>query len=334
MTQDTAAIDSANLDTTQILVFAFGEGDVLPVGSRRTAVENFVQIRGQGFVLISWACAYIQNWSWLANACVEQRTSSSAFVVNSVFYADSVLAGEVPPRALPGTPPAAISHGIKNVETVNIFRGLPRSYSESFSTQWMFFQEPARLTPGVNILFSLDESSFTPTTPMGDHPVAWTHKMGNGVVVFNSVWMGGSYPQGISDSLIWGTMRYAAKDFVGCMDSNYVEYNPEATVTTLTPIDPPNPCQTPVPVLVPAKGGLNGISTYGGAISVSLTQAGRHRVEVVDFRGKRVFSASISGPRRLEIPGLQRGVYFVRVIPEPGRGTASPAAAVKRTIIY
>ena len=49
------------------------------------------------------------------------------------------------------------------------------------------------------------------------------------------------------------------------------------------------------------------------AIRITLNQLGRHAVLVADMHGKRVYSANVSGPSQFEIPGLQNGVYFVKV---------------------
>lgn len=163
---------------------------------------------------------------------------------------------------------------------------------ESMKDEWYTFRSatywPVRATEGrtytgfiegttaytswegpVNVLLSYDEwagrgtsataapgTSATSCPVTGDHPLAWTRKMGKGISAYNSIGHDAPNDGGVDiylqrsnnaiaasttnpeDSVVqtfnWNTMRYLAGDFTGCMDPNYAEYNAEATVSLLT----------------------------------------------------------------------------------------------------
>ena len=227
----------------------------------------------------------------------------------------------------------------------------------------------------VNVLLSYDElgargssatnaaGSFNPTCPVtGDHPLAWTRKMGKGISAYNSIGHDAPTDGGIDiyaqksdnsktgtpeDSVVqaftWNTMRYLAGDFTGCMNANYKEYNPEATVTLLTGKDsatyrdsvskyPAYPCKI-------ATTGINvikdnsvsfGLGASHNTLQISINQSGIYHILVTDMRGKQVFSKTVSGGlnKKLEVPGLPLGTYFVRA------NSPKSGLIVKRVSIY
>ena len=46
---------------------------------------------------------------------------------------------------------------------------------------------------------------------------------------------------------------------------------------------------------------------------MTLGEAGRQLVSVVDVTGKQIWSKSAVGPSQFDIPGMKNGVYFVKV---------------------
>jgi len=268
---------------------------------------------------------------------------------------------------------------------------------ESLKDEWYTFRSqsywPVRTTEGrtytgfiegttaysawegpVNVLLSYDEfgtrgtsataaaGTGVPTCPVtGDHPLAWTRKMGKGNSAYNSIGHDAPSDGGIDiyaqrsdnskasteDSVVqafnWYTMRYLAGDFTGCMNSNYAEYNPEATVTLLTGKDsatyrdsvskyPAYPCKVATTRINVVKDNAPtfGISTSHSTLQILINQVGTYHVLVTDLRGKQVFSKTVSGSfnKKLEVPGLPMGTYFVRA------STPKSGLIVKKVSIY
>jgi hypothetical protein len=337
-----ADITSTYLSGAQILATSNGDGDVFTSAAAKQAVQDFVEKDGHAIAMFHASGAFIpcptngqENLSdagclFLARVAVRQYFTHNPDRTPAPIYVDSVAKGQVPPNAKAGTPAAAINHGIMNPETKAIFNGLPRTFP-GLKDEWYSFRDTPRLqgdmTVGgavesrVNVLLSMNEGTFNPASKTGDHPIAWTRKMGNGLGAFNSAGHDATPGEILyfqQDSVIqrfdWQLMRYLAKDFVGCMDPKFKEYNPEATVSALTPSDPVNPCSTPT-TFITAKDRKSQFSASAGSrsILVSINSEGKHSVRVADIHGKTVFQTNGFGKRDLEIPGLQNGIYFVKV---------------------
>ena len=69
-------------------------------------------------------------------------------------------------------------------------------------------------------------------------------------------------------------------------------------------------------------GQLISVSMVGGVLTI-ITSGNRGLIQVVNITGKMVFQSLVSKHGRFEIPGLVQGIYFVRVVPEPGREMTS-----------
>jgi len=142
-------------------------------------------------------------------------------------------------------------------------------------------------------------------------------------------------PVGVSvrDSLMekynWRLMKYLARDFVGCMDPASPRYNPEATVTTLTAVDDPDPCDATTNVSSgAARPAVATVTARAGVIRVTLQGGGRHVISIGDVAGRRVRTRIVEGATRanlLEFDGLGPGIYFVRVT-APGGATTTARA--------
>ncbi len=348
MTDKPSDITAANLTGVQVLVTSNGDGDVFTSQAAKTAVENFIEKDGHGLLMVHASGAFIpcptngqENLSdagclFLARAAVRQYFNHIADGSDASIYVDSTAKGQVPRLANAGTPAATIDHGIKNDETKGIFYpGFPHSMAH-MKDEWYSFRASARLLNTdqtfngvkegpVNVLLSGDEALFTSSTKMGDHPLAWTRKMGNGLVAFNSIGHDATAGQVIfeqQDSVIqrfhWQLMRYMAKDFVGCMDKTSSTYNPEATVTTLTPNDNAAPCApTKTFNLTTERAGSPqnfGITNSPGALSIKLNETGFHKISVMDVKGHQVYSAEkVIGPGNVDVSNLKEGTFFVRV---------------------
>jgi hypothetical protein len=359
-------ITPAVLQGVDVVVFGHNSRDVLDSTPSLAAMEDFLYQRGKALLMIHEAAAFIScpgrgtggggdslahpQCRLLARAAVRQyRYSANPGTLMRV-YVDSTSEGSVPPYtpasgssfAVP--PPAAASHGIRNPETRNIFTGLPRSV-DSLPDEWYTYVSSPRLVGDmnrvisslesriyvegrVNVLLSIDEGSYPLPSDlrMGDHPVAWTRKMGNGLAAVNV--MGHQDPYGARDSLLerfnGRLLRYLARDFVGCTNPAFLEYNPEASVTALTASDDPNPCKTVVSLRSGGSAPDAGISTRGTKIHITLAEPGEHVLRVLEVSGKQALARHVRGQGTpVQISGLKPGIYFVRVTAPSGAKTAA-----------
>jgi trehalose utilization protein len=349
-------ITTATLEGVDVAIFSNGDGDVLSNATSLAAVRNFVEVKGKGLLQTHAAAAYIPcptsgeenladaNCKWLARVLVRQYFHHNGDNSPARIYADSVLAGAVPPRAVSGTPAATINHGRKNPETINIFKGLPKNGMganpaqefvwDASGDEWYNYRGNPRLQGAqtfngvafgpINILMSLDESSYTPAAPtMGDHPMAWARKVGNGLTVYMNAGHSDNYtrPRGtVRDSIIekidWNMIRYLARDYVGCMDATKGPYNPDASVAVLTPgLDPADPCVGTSAVShlkgkVPA-----GISISEAGVVIPTIEREAYRIVASNAKGERVFSASLTGGPGQNITALEnkKGTYYIEV---------------------
>jgi trehalose utilization protein len=352
-------ITTATLEGVDVAIFSNGDGDVLSNATSLAAVRNFVEVKGKGLLQTHAAAAYIPcptsgeenladaNCKWLARVLVRQFLDHEADNTPVRIYADSVLAGTVPPRAI-GTATATINHGRKNPETMNIFKGLPKNGMganpaqefvwDASGDEWYNYRGNPRLQGAqtfngvafspVNILMSLDESSYAPkVSTMGDHPIAWARKVGNGLTAYMNAGHEDNYtrPRGtVRDSIIekidWNMIRYLARDYVGCMDATKGSaYNPDASVQVLTPgLDPADPC-IPSSAAGRIKGEVSaGISISEAGVVIPTIERQAYRIVASNTKGERVFSASLTGGPGQNITALEnrKGTYYIEVTSE------------------
>ena len=296
------------------------------------------------------------NCRWLARVLVRQYLHHDGDPTEASIYADSVKQGEIPPNSNAGSPAAAINHGRSNPETRMIFEGLPvngrganpnQKYRwDDLGDEWYNYrgnprQQGAQIFDGitfsaVNVLMAIDEKSYTSAVDrMGDHPCAWARKVGAGLTIYNNAGHSDVYTRArgtksgtpvrdsVEEKIDWNMMRYLARDFVGCMDSKFKEYNPEASVTTLTSIDDPAPCKTSLGTVTI---GLSGAAAprfrlVSGRIQVPLYENGHYQADLVATDGRLLRSQTGEGGdgRLLELSAPKSGSYFVRIT-APGSG--------------
>ena len=292
---------------------------------------------------------------WLARVLVRQYKEHDGDPTRARIYADSVRAGEIPPGATgTGAVPAAIDHGRRNAATRNIFENLPLNggtgttagykYTwDGVGDEWYNYrgyvrQQGAQTLDGSNYgaviaLISIDESGYTSSFKMGDRVESWMRTAGNGLTAYNNmghsdVWTrsrtGNALVGTVNDSLPekygWRLLKFLGHDFVGCMDPLYLEYNPEATVTTVTPFDDAAPCKN---LLVAINGNItrgasaNGIQvTRHGVVRVSMLESGTYEVLVSNAVGQLLYTRKVQGGNNMkfELPRFEaHGSYMVRV---------------------
>jgi hypothetical protein len=291
ITEDPAVFTAGNLANTKVVIMSNGDGDVIAPGPNRTALENFQQVNGWGVIWIHAACAFITSaWPFGQNSCVQLFYNHDPVGTTRRVFLDSGTA-------------ASPNHGIKNPQTEFVLRHLPgwnggRTFT--MGDEYYCPQAPARNTAGVNVLLGYDRSSGLPTdacpsskdpgaVASQNHNLAWTHMMGQGISLYNSIghdedtYTAGS---GMGDSLLWRFIRYAAKDW--------------------------EQQETGIKSIGTAAGGREGASAPG-TLAITFGDPGRHEVTVADISGKRVFARTYTGADRAEIPDLRRGIYYVRV---------------------
>jgi hypothetical protein len=290
ITEDPTVFTASNLSNTKVVIMSNGDGDVVPAGANRTALQDFQQTNGWGVLWIHAACAFITSgWPFGQQSCVQQYYHHNPSGTSRKVFLDS------------GTT-ASPNHGIKNAQTEFVLRSLPGwngARTFSMEDEYYCFQAPARNTAGVNVLLGYDRSSGLPVsgcpnqndasaTGSQNHNLAWTRMMGKGISLYNSIGHDeDTYKAGtnMGDSLLWRFIRYAAKDW-------------EAG---------------PVTGFVPEVKESFGNTIQGGSLSIAFANPARNVVTVTDVAGKQVFAKTYAGVDRAEIPGLQRGIYFVKV---------------------
>jgi hypothetical protein len=303
ISDDPAVFAAPTLANAKVVILSNGDGDVVPAGENRNAFEDFQQVNGWGTIWIHTACAFISSgWPFGQQSCVQQYFHHNPSGTKRRMFIDSGTA-EMP------------NQGRKNPQSEFLLRALPGwggKRALEMTDEWFCTQAPPRATDGVNVLFGYDRSSGLPDPgcPQGSdasesasqlHNMVWTRMMGKGIAIRNS-WGHdtGSYTDNgnMGDSLLWRFIRYAAKDWCA---SGSGEAGCDGPVSIVDPFARDR--------AAPEARALR----KDGNLLLPLPGAGRFSVSIVDIRGRRVFAKSVSGPGRLEAPGLRRGLYWAKV---------------------
>jgi hypothetical protein len=343
-------LTAATLEGVDVLIFSNGDGDVLngDATASTTAVKNFIQVQGKSMLMVHAAAAFIpcptngeenmsvSNCRFMARAVVRQYFHHNDDNTQATIFVDSTAIGTRPTNAFTTDPVAAIDHGIKNEETKNIFTGLVRSRA-GVGCEWYNYRgnprhqasmvqpgsSPAVVEGRVNILLALDEGSYNEVAPtMGDHPMAWTRKMGPGLSAYVNGGHSDIYIR--ADSVIekfnWRLIRYLSRDFVGCTDPTKANYNPEASVLQLTATDPAEPCGTTSIQTASSKNRVPGLTVSSRSFEIATPDAGFYRVYVSDASGSTVYAKTVVGGsnKRVALTKLSKGSYYVHVT-TPGK---------------
>lgn len=297
ITEDPAIFTDSTLANTKVVIMSNGDGDVVAPGRYRAALEDFNQVKGWGVIWIHAACAFITSgWHFGQQSCVQQYLHTDPSGTERRLFLDSGTA-ESP------------NHGIRNPQSEFLLRNLPGwngSRTLAMQEEFYCFRTPARNTPDVNVLLGYDRSSGLhqgascadaqnrTETGSQNHNLAWTHMMGNGISIFNSLGHdAATYTQAshMGDSLLWRLIRYAAKDWE----------NPGVSGITVD------------------NRKRSGNAFAFGSLAIDFAEPGPNAVIVSDIRGKRIFAGTYAGGTRAEIPGLRRGIYYVRVSSRGGQ---------------
>ncbi len=226
--------------------------------------------------------------------------------------------------------------------------------------EWYAFQNHPRRAPTgeyagihwgpVKMLLSIDESHSSYPNSLGcnqgspcktgDRPVSWTRVLAHtGLAAYNNAGHGDVYsrtrtaPGGtaVRDSMWeiynWRLMKYLARDYVGCTNPGLPNYNAQASVRSITPIDstPGSPvyrggnmgaCGTTSIWKQPeGVGRIDGIRSVSAGLRVPMPEAGTHNVLVARPDGRVVYARDVEGGAGVaaNVDNLAKGYYFVRV---------------------
>jgi type 1 glutamine amidotransferase len=295
----TTEFSTTGLAKYQVVLFSNNDGvDAQLDAASKTNFENYVK-GGGGFMPIHAASAFISNWPWITSVLVQS------------FYGPH---GNNMPKA-------NLTHdaeGIKDgTETKGIFKGLTAPLA--FLDEYYSFQRSPRGVTGVTVLTTVDEKSYSQPVngPMGaDHPVNWVKSEGKGRVVHMSMghsWSSNNVYTASSNYLtnfVYGALRFAAGDFVGCTDNKYKEYNADATKSDQTA------CLTLNSTSISENQvgeRLSLISQGSTTINVSFSVAGAHEVTISDVTGKVVDRKVGTGAAQYALPTPNKaGMYVVK----------------------
>jgi type 1 glutamine amidotransferase len=277
ISQTSAEFSPNNLAGFQVVIFSNNDGVDAQLDSiAKRNFEAYVKAGG-GFIAIHAASAFINNWPFMNEVLVQLFFGPTGGWGNSA----SLIRD-----------PETLAEGS---ETKGIFASLaaPSRYTDEFYG----FRESPRGEPGLTVLLRVDENSASKPLNylMGeDHPIAWAKEVGKGRVVSNSLghsWsFSNSYTQsdGFLKKFLYGTLRYAAGDFIGCMDADDKNYNPDATKNDATQ------CQGPAVNIRQGNSVVvgNWASFKQGAIHVNIVNPGAYRIQVMDVAGRIAYQTA------------------------------------------
>jgi type 1 glutamine amidotransferase len=294
---------AANLATYQAVLFSNNDGVHAQLSSSdKTNFENYVK-NGGGFIPIHAASASISNWPWITSMLVES------------FYG---------PHGN-NQPTANVMHDAEGnkdgTESKGIFKGLTAPLA--FLDEYYSFRTSPRGKAGVTILLTIDEKSLNKTLDgaMGnDHPVVWSKTEGKGRVLHFS--MGHSWStnnvytakNNYLKNFMYSSLRYVAGDFLGCMDSQSQNYNPEATKNN------PADCELSsihrVTFSSDASGSGSPIvsqDSRGYGVRVGFYSPGPHELTLVDMAGHTVYKKEGRGQALESVPHPSKpGLYVLK----------------------
>jgi hypothetical protein len=226
--QSNTYIKDSTLEGIDLVVVNNSDGDPFTDSVSLRSIRKFVEVKGKSVLALNAAAAYIHcpnedlandTCRWLMRALRTQFWLWNGDPTPATIFADSVRAGEIPPRATGiSAVPSARNHGRMHPETRMIFENLPTNAGsgalanqpylwEGVGGAWYNYRNNPRLEGErtiqgieygpINILLSLDESSVASNAgcnggtnacknqgTFGDRPVSWTRKVGNGLFAY------------------------------------------------------------------------------------------------------------------------------------------------------
>lgn len=175
--EDASLFTDDGLAKLDVVVFLSTTGDILD-DDQQAAFERFIE-RGGGFVGIHSASDTEYDWPFYGG------------LVGAYF------------REHPDVQPATLDVEAPDDPTM---LGVPAPWTRT--DEWYAFQSNPR--PNVEVLMTLDESSYDPGTATmgGDHPITWCHEYEGGRAFYTAL---GHTPESYSDPIFVGILTRAIR---------------------------------------------------------------------------------------------------------------------------
>ncbi len=337
-------LSDAELSNAKVIIYSSSDGDVggsIPNTATRDRVESFVKERGWGLLMIHAACAFISSWPFLQDACIQQYNHHNPSGTPATHYIENgTFDGEAHGLANPYTNFLLkdIDERVQMQDEWYTWRGNPRTSHENGPQRNAQIQNRIMLT-------ALDETTYNSPDPKypGQHYTAWTHTMGNGIVIYNSIghddlWRINADSHG--KELLWRQLRYVAKDWGPAATLEKVCNDPEAG-NAVTVLDPNTQeadnslckyCGDDSFVeYVPGKDQeqydnslceVAGINISGvpnnefittNELNISITHEGEYNLTILKVNGDIVFNKQGFGSEVFANPVKEAGIYYVNV---------------------
>jgi type 1 glutamine amidotransferase len=159
----------------------------------------------------------------------------------------------------------------------------------AFDEEWYAYKTNPRLTPGVHVLYTLDEASCPNCTKMGgDHPIVWVKEEPLGGRVFY-------YAMGHGDNI------FKKNDFCKVMLKQAILWAAEEHAVSVRQIQGSS------------QGQVN-VKSLFAALTIGTEEKGKHSVQLLTMDGKMVAKKSGFGPQSYTFNNLQSGTVYSLVV--------------------
>jgi hypothetical protein len=95
ITRNVQDFTEANMANAKVIIFSSNDNQQMPTGAVRERVEAFVEERGWGFINYHAACAFINEWTWLQDACIQQYFHHNASMTQGDLVVEDRTVGGV-----------------------------------------------------------------------------------------------------------------------------------------------------------------------------------------------------------------------------------------------
>lgn len=162
-TENGALFNKAYLDLFKVVVFLSTTGDIL-TAEQNKAFESFVE-NGGGYVGIHSASDTEHNWGWYGR------------LLGTHFKSHTLIPKHLAQATL-----------VTEDRNHQATRHLPNYWNKV--DEWYNFKESVRGKRNIEVLISINESSYPVVWPKGmgkDHPISWTNQMAKGRMFYTGM---------------------------------------------------------------------------------------------------------------------------------------------------
>ena len=290
---------AASLNTYQVIIWNNNTsiGAIISSAAQRTAFQTWMKAGG-GLVAWHGVMDHADLWPWMTDTVLGGTRFSVHSPWNSTAGRTALVRWDIVPTA--GTVRA------NNVEYADLRAGQPAA-PFVYPDEWYSFTLNPR--PRVDVLLTIDETTFDVAQVMGDHPVAWAYHLTpttpggrQGRFIYHA--------RGHETAAFTGTGANAApNDVQGSANSptsNFVWQSIRwaASCNAIVAIRP----------VRESRDQMMQARKDHGTLRVSVTGAKKYQIQVFDLSGRMVGNQSGAGDREFSFPGLTpSSVYTVQV---------------------